>query len=44
MGLIQLLIEPTYQIGSTLDLIYTEILEALKYYMHSWETIYWITD
>ena len=30
MGLIQHIIEPTHQLGNTLDLIYTESLEAIK--------------
>ena len=30
MGLIQHIIEPTHQLGNTLDLIYTEHLEAVK--------------
>ena len=30
MGLIQHIIKPTHQLGNTLDLIYTESLEAVK--------------
>ena len=30
MGLIQHIIEPTHQLGNTLDIIYTESLEAIK--------------
>ena len=30
MGLIQHIIEPTHQLGNTLELIYTESLEAFK--------------
>ena len=30
MGLIQQIIEPTHQLGNTLDLIYTESLEVIK--------------
>ena len=30
MGLIQHIIEPTHQLGNTLDLVYTESLEAVK--------------
>ena len=34
VGLIQHIIESAHQLGNTLDLIFTESLEGLKYYMH----------